>query len=126
MLARMVEVNDLDSTMKVFGGNIPDPGCTVSKDNDAFGPLQAAPDSFSVDARAKLFGGFDRSHIGRRMSIPQWSSLIIRGRLSENASQFRFARFRPAVFVLALTAFGLVRHDRHTRSGCNRPIAAAR
>src|SRR5437870_3126570 len=70
----------------------------------------------ALDARTKLLGRFDRSHIGCGLFVALRSALIIHAGLGEDASEFSFAGFRPAGFVLTFAPFRFVRHDRHTGS----------
>lgn len=96
MLAGMVEVDDLNGAWKMFVGNVPDPRRAISHDNDPSSALQAPAHRFSVDARTKLLGRFDRSHVGGGLFIALRSALIIHAGLGEDASEFSFACFRPA------------------------------
>ena len=116
MLVGMIEVDNLDGIEKVFIGNVPDPRCSITHDNDPLSALQAAPHRFSINAWTELLGGFNRSHIRGGVFIASRASLIIQSGLRKDASQFGFTRFCPLRGLSGFAPFALACDHRHART----------
>src|SRR5579864_237128 len=116
VLARMVEIDNLDSAGKVWLGQIPDPFSPVAHDDLLFRATPAPVPSFQVDALAKLYGGLDGSCVGGGIRIADRVAFIVPATLSEDTSQFGFPRMGWLAFCLACATHGLFLHHGHSRS----------
>jgi hypothetical protein len=63
MFACMPDVNDLDSSGKVFGRQPPDPGSSISQHHQLVRPLQPRGDCQGIEQLAKVFRFRATSHI---------------------------------------------------------------
>jgi hypothetical protein len=64
VLAGVPDIDDLYGASKMLIGDVPDPLGTVAQYNFLLGPVPTPLPSFSLEARAKKFGGFDCPGVG--------------------------------------------------------------
>ena len=69
VLARVIEIDDLNRAGKMLVGQIPDPFGSVAHDDFLFRAAPAAVPGFQIDALAKLLGGLDGAGVGGRIRI---------------------------------------------------------
>jgi len=108
----MIQIHDLNRAWKVGVGQIPDPGGSVAEDDPDGGPLPASAPGLGVDSEAKLFGGFDGSHVGGGVRVADRPALLVHGGLRKNAAQFALACPGALSFDSAGSPFGFGGHDR--------------
>src|SRR5258708_4519761 len=111
MLARMIEIDDLNRAREVPIGDIPDPLGSVTDHHFLLRPAPAAFPGFSVDAGAERLGGFNCADISGGGFVPRWPALRIGPGLSEGAAQFDLARARRLSLYSASAAFQFAADD---------------
>src|SRR5215472_15669390 len=85
MLARVVEIDDLNGTRIVQLGNIPDPLGTVAHNYLQQRAAPSASGSFGIHSSAKFFCRFDRSRVRGGIRVADGIALLIPGGLREYA-----------------------------------------
>src|SRR5207244_9939447 len=60
-----------------------------SEDDSDGGPLPPSAVGLGIDAEAKLFGGFNGSHVGRGVRFADGPALVVDGGLGEDRSEER-------------------------------------
>src|SRR6266536_2081864 len=106
MLASMIEIHDLNRAGKVVIGQIPDPDGPVSEDDSGGGPFRPSAPSFGIDAEAKLFGGFNGSHVGCGVRVADGLAFLVHGGLGEDAAQLALAGAGALSFDAARSTLG--------------------
>src|SRR5437588_3312334 len=91
MLARMIEIDDLNRTREVPISDIPDPLGSVADDDLLPSPAPATFPGFGVDARAERLGRFDGADISGGGFVADRSAFLVGCGLSEDAAQFDLA-----------------------------------
>jgi hypothetical protein len=86
MLARVVEIHDLNRARELTLGNVPDPNSPIGKDDPLFRSRPSSILGFVIQAAAEVCSAFDGSDIGCRTLIAQWPALFIGRGLREHAA----------------------------------------
>src|SRR5438128_1744568 len=91
MLAGVEEIDDLDGARKMQIGKVPNPRGAIAHDHFLEGSIPTAIVSFRIEALAELLCGLNGPGIGGRVRVTDGKTLLVIGRLGENASQFHFS-----------------------------------
>ena len=76
VLARVIQIDDLNRARKMLVGEIPDPFGAVANDYLLFCTAPAPVPGFQIDSFAKLFGCLNRAGIGGRIGIADGINLL--------------------------------------------------
>src|SRR5258708_25445064 len=101
MLARVIEIDDLDRAGKVLLGQIPDPLGPIAHDDLLLCAAPAALPSFHIKPFAKLIGGFDGARVGGRIPIAGGVAFPVPRNLGEHAPPLCFAPLSPLAVRLS-------------------------
>ena len=114
VLARMINVNDLNGTGEMLVGNVPDPERAVRQHHFDCCLAPASLPGFGIDAWTKLFRRLDGPHISGGIFVADGPPLVITLGLREHAGQFDFPSARTLTLILSNATFGLRLHYRDT------------
>src|SRR3990167_1996020 len=99
----MVDIHNLRSFNKMLLGNAAYPNRAVSENGDPLCPIQSSAHGLPINPLPTLFGGFNRSNVGRGILVANGISFLVDRRLGENSAQFCLPRlgYPRLIFTLA-------------------------
>src|SRR5271170_5540155 len=86
MLARVIEINNLNRAWKVLFGQIPNPFSSIAHDNLLLRAAPAAPPGLHIKAFTKLFGGLAGLGVGGGIQIADGVTILVTGGLGEDTA----------------------------------------
>src|ERR1700694_844368 len=107
MLARVIEIDNLNRAWKVLLGKIPDPFGPIAHDNLLLRATPTALPGFQIDSLAKLIGGFNSAPVAGGIGIAYREALFVPRRLGEHTSQLGFPCMGWLAFRFASSAHRL-------------------
>src|SRR5579864_3554045 len=81
MSTSVTQVDNLRCVGEMLLSLIPDPFRSITHDDFLLGAAPTTLPSFQIEALAKLFGGFNRAHIGGRIRVADGVAFFIPGGL---------------------------------------------
>ncbi len=118
MFLGVEEIDDLDGVGKMLGGDIPDPGGTVSQDDLGSGGVEAGPAAFPEDQLGKVGGSGigipggraeDPAGIADRAFVPNRDAPVVGLGGGPGETELGLPGFGGAVFLLSGTSGHFVR-----------------
>src|SRR5579862_4896636 len=111
MLARVIEVDDLDRTGKMEFGQIPNPLGPIAHDDLLLGATPTALPSLQIEPSPELLSGFDGPGVGSGIQIANGVAFLIPSSLGKYTSQLGFAGVGRLPICLAFATLGFLLHD---------------
>jgi len=101
LLARVIQIDDLQRARKMVCGQIPDPFGPIAQDDSLLCAAPAALPGFPVDAFPKLFGSLDGAGVGGGIRIAEGVAFWVSGGLGKHTSQLGVPRMSRLPFRLS-------------------------
>ena len=112
VLARVIEIYDLNGAGELFLADVPDPVGAVAHDHLDLRPPPAALMGFGVDPAGEGGGGFDGPRVGSGLFLAHGPPLVIGSGLGEDATEFGLAGVGSPVLCFAASALGFFGYHR--------------